>query len=207
MTLIIAQAVDPNAGLSERADYFAMATCAAEVETRRFYILDMLHSRYETTEQPYRVTEEYKRWADYPKGEFYRVGIQTIFYETDLFKHLLADGIVPLKEIARRAGKGLGAHTKYTLLTNLAGRYERGQIIHPGSGGKEEQGGRGNTDGAWLPDYEAELCSISFAGGKEGHAHDDQVEAVALCVEMLAEYLRNFLSYDDAPTYATISYS
>jgi hypothetical protein len=183
MSLVIGQAADPNAGMSERADFFALATVGLDLDTKRFHLLDMLHDRIELTEQPKVVTEQYRKWAC---PEFYRVGVQTIFYETILFKALLQEGIVPLKEIARRQGKGLGAHTKFTLLTNLQGRYERGQIIHPGSGGKEVNGGRPDTNAAWLPDYEAELLSISFAEGVERHAHDDQAESVALCVEMLA---------------------
>lgn len=200
--LVIGQAVDPNAGVSERADFFACATIGLDMQARRFHTLDMLHGRFELTEQPYIVTEQYRKWAG---PTFYRVGIQTIFYETILFKRLLQEGIVPLKEIARRAGKGLGAHTKYTLFTNLAGRYERGQIIHPGTGGKEDKGGRADTNAAWLSEYETELFSISFLDGKELHAHDDQVEAVALCIEMLAAFLLGSTG-TGAPTYSDVTY-
>ncbi len=203
MTLIIGQAVDPNSGMSERADFFAMATVGLEMETRRFHLLDMVHSRIETTEQPRVVTEEYRKWAG---PGFYRVGVQTIFYETDLFRHLLREGIVPLKEIARRSGRGLGAHTKYTLFVNLQGRYERGQIVHPGSGGREDQGGRPDPVAAWLPGYEEELLSISFVDGRELHAHDDQVEAVALAVEMLAQLLLANTAHGQPPRWHRFTY-
>ncbi len=183
----IAQAVDPNYGLTERADSFAMATVALDTAARRFYLLDMLHGRFEPCEHRRIVTEHYQKWAG---PNYYRCGVQTIFLETQLYRDLLRDGVVRLKEIPRRAGKGLGAHTKLTLLTNLQYRYQAGQIVHPGSGGKEERGGRPDETAAWLPGYEEELLKINFdERGTPRHAHDDRVEAVALAVEVLAVFL------------------
>lgn len=200
MSIIVAQAVDPNAGLSERADFFAMVTGALDTAKRKFYLLDCHQGRYDTTEQPHVVTEQYRKWARPSGAEFYRVGIETIFYQTDLFRHLYNDGIVPLHKIDRRSGTGSASVSKMMRILGLAGRYQRGDIIHPGL----------LKDGLWLPDYgscpwlegfEAELLSLSWLDGKEQHAHDDRADAWAMCVDMLSAFLVS--AYDAAPVYST----
>ncbi len=187
-SIVIAQAVDPAEGLGDRADYTAIATVGLDMATRRFHILDVFRDRVDTTAQPAVVTAEYQKWAG---PNFYRVGIETIFYQADLFRHLVIENLVPLKEIPRRSGTGSTSMNKFLRLVGLAGRYTRPggtQILHPGR----------QDDGVWLPDYgnhpwleayEEELCAIGYVDGKEKHAHDDMADAVAMAVDMLAALL------------------
>lgn len=203
MTLVIAQAVDPAAGMSDRADFTAIATVGVDMDTRRFHILDIFQDRVETTAQPDIVTREYQKWAG---PNFYRVGVESLFYQADLFRHLVQENLVPLKEIPRRSGTGSGGMSKYMRLLGLAGRYTRPggtQILHPGI----------LVDGRWEPDYgnhpwldayEAELLSIGYVDGKEKHAHDDMADAVAMGVDLLAAFLLGSTG-TGAPTYSAVT--
>lgn len=206
-TLIVAQAVDPAAGLTNRADFFAIATGMVEIETRKFYLLDIYKDRHPQEEQPHIVLREYQKWATPPHGAtFYRVGIETVLQQTYLFRHLLEDGLVPIKEVARRAHIGSAGMAKYLRLAGLAGRYERGQIIHPGEGGREASGGRPDTTVTWLADFEAELCKIGFnPDGTPKHAHDDAADAWATCVEMMGAFLLAN-SEPQEPTYTPVTF-
>jgi len=197
---IMAQMVDPAEGMTGRADYTAIATCVVDLATKRYHVHDIFKDRVETTEQPEIVTREYQKWAG---PNFYKVGIETIFYQADLFKHLVKEGVVPLKEIPRRAGTGTAGMSKYMRLLGLAGRYTRPggtQVLHPGM----------LVDGIWVPDYgnnpwlqdyEDELCSIGYVDGKEKHAHDDMGDAVASCIDMLSIFIIA-QSSGNAPTYS-----
>ncbi len=186
---LVAQAVDPAVGLSERADFFAMATGCLDFATRRFHLLDMHRGRYETTEQPQIVTEEYRKWAG---PNFYCVGVESLFAQSDLFKHLRQERLVPIKEIPRRSGTGTVGMSKYFRLLGLAGRYERKQIVHPRSA-------------PWLEDFETELCGVNYVDGKPTHAHEDMVDSWAMCVELLAARLLS-TSTDQAPQYISFTH-
>jgi hypothetical protein len=195
MTLWVCQAVDPAAGMSDRADFFAITTGAVEVETRRFFLLDVYKARHDTTEQPHIVEREYEKWKNPPYGgQFWKVGIESIFYQNDLFKHLFTDGYIPLYKIERRSGTGSANLSKYLRLLNLAGRYERGQIAHP------------THKPPWLEDFESEMLSINYDEGKELHAHDDMVDAWAMCVDMLANLLKGAGKYREPTSHPFVYY-
>jgi len=202
MTLIIGQSVDPNAGLSSRSDFFAMATAGLDPAKRKFYLLDMHKGRYDTTLQPHVVTEQYHKWMDAPGTLFYRVGVETIFYQADLFRHLRDDRTVPLLEIPRRSGTGSTSLSKYFRILGLAGRIERGDVILPGHfNGTDWVADYGTHP--WLEDFEREGLTLNWVDGKEQHAHDDQWDALAMVVEMLSRFLHSM--YNPEPQYASFS--
>lgn len=187
--LVLAQAVDPNAGITERAHWFTIATGCLDLSTRKFYPLDLCKERPPLTEQPEVVLREYLKWSDPPAGRFYKVGIESIFAQSKLFQDVLLAGVVPVKEIVRRAGTGNASMNKMMRLQGLAARYKRGGIIHPG----REVGGVWLPDYAnypWLQDFEDELADINWVDGEEQHTFDDAADAWAMCVELLAEWIR-----------------
>ncbi len=189
--------------MSERANYFAVATGCLDLSTRKFYVLDIFRDRIPMTEQPEIVLREYAKWANPPAGRFYKVGIESIFAQSRLFQDVLKAGVVPVKEIVRRAGTGTTGMNKMFRLQGLAGRYKRGDIIHPGY----------VKDGIWLPDYanhpwlqpfEDELADINWIDGQEQHDTDDTADAWAICVELLAEWILSATASKD-PRYGTFS--
>lgn len=205
MTLIVAQAVDPASGTSARADFFAIATAGLDLDKRKFYILDLYKARHDTTEQPYIVAREYDKWRNTPGTQFYAVGVETIFYQTDLFRHLKSDGIVPLYEIARRSGTGSASLSKYFRILGLAGRIERGDIVLPGHFNGSVWAADYGTH-PWLSDLEDEMLAVNWVDGKEQHAHDDAVDAVSMVVDMLSRFLMSS-ALAAHPQYTTFSMS
>lgn len=199
---MICQAVDPAVGLSSRADFFSMATGCLDFPTRKFHLLDIHKARYETTEQPAIVTREYRKWAG---PNFYCVGVESLFAQSDLFKHLRTEALIPIKEIARRSGTGNAGMSKYLRMLGLAGHYERGDILHPGTLDR----GVWVPDYAthpWLEDYEAELLSLNWVDGKETHNHDDMADSVAMCCDLLFAVLLASAT-SQPPQYSSFSYS
>ena len=174
--------------MSERANYFAIATGCLDLSIRKFYPIDIYQERPPLTEQPEIVLREYLKWANPPAGRFYKVGIESIFAQSRLFQDVLRAGIIPVKEISRRAGTGSANMNKMMRLQGNAARYRRGDIIHPG----REVGGvwlPNYADNPWLQGFEDQLADINWVDGQEQHDQDDMADAWAVVCELLAEWI------------------
>jgi len=183
--MIVVQAVDPAIGTSDRADYFVVATVGLDLKEKRFHILDIYRDRLEAPDQPAAIARCYDKWRPYS------IGIETIFYQTALFQTLRREASLPLTEIPRRSGAG--GINKMMRMQALANRYQNHLVMHP-------------KEAPWLEDYETELMSVQYVNGKDVHKHEDQPDAVEMCITLLAPLMRSGLA-DAAPQYASFSVS
>lgn len=183
--MVVVQAVDPAIGQSERADYFVVATVGIDLGQRRFHILDIYRDRIEAPDQPAAIATQYEKWHPFA------IGIESIFYQAALFQTLRREGSLPVTEIPRRSGAG--GVNKQMRMQGLAGRYKEKQVVHP-------------VSSPWLEDYETELMSVQYVDGKDIHKHEDQCDAVEMCLQLLAPLLRSSL-VSEVPQYASFSVS
>lgn len=165
--LFIIQTVDPASGTGDRADYTVVATVGLHRPSRKFYVLDILRSRVQGPDQPGYIRDAYNAW--HPAY----VGIESIFYQSTLLQYMRRQGELPLREIPRRSGSDVGK--KMIRLAGLAARYKEKQVLLP------------DTDLPWIDDYITEACAINFTNSDKGtHAHDDQVDAVSMAIDILS---------------------
>lgn len=91
------QAIDPASSKRAGADYFVIATVAAD-KKGRFFVVDVVREHIEGPDQPGYVRAAYEKWRPYA------IGIEKVGYQQTLIQYSLRDGL-PIREIGRRTDK------------------------------------------------------------------------------------------------------